>query len=160
MKKQTTVQKSASSLKTASIIDFINYLTVEKKPWDQLTETDKKAFSPFMINRWLSMSMDYVELVAMLQKYTMTVLDKEMVYRLYLDLLPKQKIYLKYIKKETSKDYQDGLVELLKDYYLISRKDAIQYLDIYFSTVDRKNELKDLIAKFGKTEKEIKKLLE
>lgn len=160
MKKQTTVQKSASSLKTASIIDFINYLTVEKKPWDQLTETDKKAFSPFMINRWLSMSMDYVELVAMLQKYTMTVLDKEMVYRLYLDLLPKQKIYLKYIKKETSKDYQDGLVELLKDYYLISRKDAIQYLDIYFSTVDRKNELKELIAKFGKTEKEIKKLLE
>lgn len=160
MKKQTAVQKSASSLKTASIIDFINYLTVEKKPWDQLTETDKKAFSPFMINRWLSMSMDYVELVAMLQKYTMTVLDKEMVYRLYLDLLPKQKIYLKYIKKETSKDYQDGLVELLKDYYLISRKDAIQYLDIYFSTVDRKNELKDLIAKFGKTEKEIKKLLE
>jgi len=135
-------------------------LTVEKKPWDQLTETDKKAFSPFMINRWLSMSMDYVELVAMLQKYTMTVLDKEMVYRLYLDLLPKQKIYLKYIKKETSKDYQDGLVELLKDYYLISRKDAIQYLDIYFSTVDRKNELKELIAKFGKTEKEIKKLLE
>lgn len=160
MKKQTTVQKSASSLKTASIIDFINYLTVEKKPWDQLTETDKKAFSPFMINRWLSMSMDYVELVAMLQKYTMTVLDKEMVYRLYLELLPKQKIYLKYIKKETSKDYQDGLVELLKDYYLISRKDAIQYLDIYFSTVDRKNELKELIAKFGKTEKEIKKLLE
>lgn len=160
MKKQTAVQKSASSLKTASIIDFINYLTVEKKPWDQLTETDKKAFSPFMINRWLSMSMDYVELVAMLQKYTMTVLDKEMVYRLYLDLLPKQKIYLKYIKKETSKDYQDGLVELLKDYYLISRKDAIQYLDIYFSTVDRKNELKELIAKFGKTEKEIKKLLE
>jgi len=135
-------------------------LTVEKKPWDQLTETDKKAFSPFMINRWLSMSMDYVELVAMLQKYTMTVLDKEMVYRLYLELLPKQKIYLKYIKKETSKDYQDGLVELLKDYYLISRKDAIQYLDIYFSTVDRKNELKELIAKFGKTEKEIKKLLE
>ena len=38
-----------------TIFNWINQILVDKKPWDSFDESDQKAFSPFIINRWLSM---------------------------------------------------------------------------------------------------------
>ena len=38
--------------KPATIFDFINGMTHQKKAWSEYTETDHKKFSPFIVNRW------------------------------------------------------------------------------------------------------------
>lgn len=145
------------SEKKSSIIDFLNYLSVEKRPWDKLSEADKKAFSPFIINLWLSMSTDYLELVNELQKYTIGLLKPEYVYKLYLDLLPKRKIFIKYIKGKAEEKYNSELVNLIAGHYNVSKSEATEYIEILDQ--HRPEQLVEVIKMYGKTEKEITKML-
>ena len=78
--------------KPATLFDHLANITWKKKPWSELTETDQKSFSPYLINRWLSMNMNYIELVDMFQQYTIGPLKKKHVYQLYFDFLLKLSI--------------------------------------------------------------------
>ena len=51
-----------------TIIDWINQLLVYKKPWNSFEEFEQKKFNPFIINRWLSMDKDFIEVVNVFQK--------------------------------------------------------------------------------------------
>ena len=46
-----------------TIIDWMNQLLVHKKHWNEFSEDEQKKFSPFIINRWLSMDKDFIEIV-------------------------------------------------------------------------------------------------
>jgi hypothetical protein len=140
-----------------SIIDFISYLTVEKKPWSSLSESDKKAFSPFIVSLWLSMSTDYLEIVNQLQKYTIGLLKPEHVYRLYLDLLPKRKIYFKYVKGKIEDKYNKEMLELFVDHYKISKSEAIEYIELLRQ--HNPKQVEEIIKLYGKSDKEIEKML-
>ena len=83
--------------KPATIFDHIAGITSKKKEWHSLSEADQKSFSPYIINRWLSMHIDLIETVDALQQYTIGPLSKKHVYQLYFDFLPKQKSFNKYI---------------------------------------------------------------
>ena len=48
-----------------------------------------------MVNRFLSMNSNWLELVNEIQRYD---LPPEIQYKLYIDILPKRKVWLKYIK--------------------------------------------------------------
>ena len=63
----------------------------------------EKTFSPFMINRYLSMGEDFLPLVNHFQNYVVQTMPHGIVYRFYCDLLPKKKMYLKYIKGKKDK---------------------------------------------------------
>ena len=76
--------------KPATLFDHLANITWKKKPWSELSETDQKSFSPYLINRWLSMNINYIELVDMFQQYTIGPLNKKHVYELYFDFMPKQ----------------------------------------------------------------------
>ena len=54
----------------ATIFDFIGGITSNKKAWDKWTDVEQKKFSPFIVNRWLSMRMELTDLVNELQCYT------------------------------------------------------------------------------------------
>ena len=58
-------------MKTKSLFDHINQITSVQKSnyWETLSDSDKKSFSNFMVHRFLSMKMEWVELVNELQKY-------------------------------------------------------------------------------------------
>ena len=43
---------------------------MKRKNGLKYTETDHKKFSPFIVNRWLSMRMELIEIINQLQKYT------------------------------------------------------------------------------------------
>ena len=43
--------------KPATIFEFIDGVTHKKKEWNSWSESDQKRFSPFIVNRWLSMRM-------------------------------------------------------------------------------------------------------
>ena len=84
--------------KPATIFDHLANITWKKTDWNTLDEASQKTFSPYLINRWLSMNPNYIEIVDMFQQYTIGPLSKKHVYQLYLDFLPKQKSFNKYIK--------------------------------------------------------------
>ena len=89
--------------KAATIFDHIAGITHKKKLWDKLSEADQKSFSPYIINRWLSMHPDLIETIDLLQRYTIGPLSKKHVYQLYYDVLPNANVRAKYIKGKKSK---------------------------------------------------------
>jgi hypothetical protein len=145
------------SEKAATIFDHLSGITDKKISWDSLSESDRKSFSPYMINRWLSMNMNYLDVVNECQQYTIGQLSPRDTYKLYFDILPKQKSFNKYVKGKKSDKYNPELVDLLSNHFLISRKEVTDYLDI---TLDEsKNTVMEIIKKYGKTDKEAAKLL-
>jgi len=146
-----------SENKARNIFEHMSGITDKKTPWDVLSDADKKSFTPYIINRWLSMNMDFIELVNELQRYTIGQISPEETYKLYYDILPKQKQFNKYIKGKKADKYNPALVELLSMHFLVSEKEAMEYIDMYQET--SLNTLKEIIKKYGKTDKEVDKLL-
>jgi len=145
------------STKPATIFDHLSHITEKKTPWDKLSEADQKSFSPYLINRWLSMNMDLIEIVDMFQQYTIGELDRKHVYQLYQELLPKRKMYNKYIKAKDSDKYNKELLEFVAKHYQISIREATEYVAMM---LDMDKELViDILRKYGKTDKEIKSLM-
>ena len=140
--------------KPATLFDHLANITWKKKPWSELSETDQKSFSPYLINRWLSMNINYIELVDMFQQYTIGPLNKKHVYQLYFDFLPKQKSFNKYIKGKKHDKYNKELVKLIANHYQVAKIEAEEYISLLEQT-----EISSLLKKYGKTDKEIKGLL-
>lgn len=145
--------------KPKSLFDHLNGITASKTKWENLSEADRKTFSVYMVNRFLSMNSGLTELVNELQKYTINVLSPREVYKLYCDILPKEKMFFKYIKGDKEEKYPDKLVKMVSKYYECSNKEAIEYLDIFTSEDDLKAQLKVLLQGYGLDDKEIKKLI-
>ena len=106
--------------KAATIFDHMAHLTDRKVSWDRLSDVDKKSFTPYIVNRWLSMNMDFIELVNELQRYTIGQISPAETYKLYYDILPKQRQFNKYIKGKKSDKYNQKLVELLSMHFAVS----------------------------------------
>jgi hypothetical protein len=140
--------------KTATIFDHLANITWKKTPWNTLNEASQKSFSPYLINRWLSMNPDLIEIVDMFQQYTIGPLSKKHVYQLYLDFLPKAKMFAKYIKGKKMNKYNKDLVTVIANHYQIARIEAEQYIDLM-----EQSEITELLKRYGKQEKEIKGLL-
>ena len=137
-----------------TIIDWMNQLLVHKKHWDSFTEDEQKKFSPFIINRWLSMDKEFLEIVNVFQKYSIGTLDPREVYKWYCDILPKGKRFNKYIKGKKSKKYNTELVDMISNYFECSKLQTRDYLEL----ID-KNELIEILEKYGTDKKTIKRLL-
>jgi len=99
----------AEEKKGATIFDFIGGVTDKKREWKKWSETDQKKFSPFIVNRWLSMRMELTELVNELQTYTIGLLRPQETYRLYYELLPTNKSFAKYIKGKSEDKFDKDL---------------------------------------------------
>ena len=80
-----------------NLFSWINELFVGKRNWDTFSDADKKKFSPFMVNRYLSMNDDFLPLVNYIQKYAIEIMPHKSLYQFYCELLPKRKTYLKYL---------------------------------------------------------------
>ena len=135
-----------------NLFSWINELFVGKRDWDSFSDEDKKKFSPFMVNRYLSMGEDFLPFVNYFQKYTIEVMPTKSVYQFYCNLLPKKKTYLKYIsgKKEKTNEL---VVPFIMKYFEVSKTQAAEY----YSLISKDN-LISLLKKFGKSDKEIKKM--
>ena len=136
-----------------TIIDWMNQLLVHKKNWDEFSEPDQKKFSPFIINRWLSMDKDFVEIVNIFQKYSIGTLEPREVYKWYCDVLPKGKRFNKYIKGKKNKKYDDELISILLNHFECSKLQVQGYLEL----ID-KDELKYILEMYGLDKKKIKRL--
>lgn len=147
-------KKSDTSVKAKSIFDHLSGIKEKKVAWESLSEMDKKSFSPFIINRWLSMNLDLLPIINILQKYTIGTLKEREVYKLYLDFLPKEKTFDKYIKGKKEGKYNKELLEYLSKWYGVSQREVSDYLELL-----PENEVITILTKYGLTDKEAKKLL-
>ena len=147
-------KKSENTVKTKTIFQHLSGIKEKKESWASLSDMDKKSFSPFIINRWLSMNMDLLPIVNILQKYTIGFLSARDVYKVYLDFLPKQKTFDKYIKGSKSSKYNKEVLEYLSKWYGVSQREVTDYLEIL-----SKDDVINILTKYGLTDKEAKKLL-
>ena len=137
-----------------TIIDWMNQLLVHKKHWDDFTEDEQKKFSPFIINRWLSMDKDFLEIVNFFQKYSIGTLEPREVYKWYCDMLPRGKRFNKYIKGKKDKKYNTELIDIMVQHFECSKSQVRDYMDLI-----AKDELMEILEKYGMNEKTIKRLL-
>ena len=133
------------------IFDWLKQITYEKQSWDSFTEEDKTSFNPYMVHRFLSMNPEYIEFVNLIQNIPYT--EKEKIYKLYLYMIPKKNMFLKYIKSSRAKTREE-LLQHLASYYECSLREADEYYHMLHNDT-----IKGILKKKGIDDKEIKKLL-
>ena len=153
------VSTKNSGLIALSIFDHISNITAKKTDWKDYSETDIKSFEPYMINRFLSMNYHLIEIINLFQKYTIGLLSKREVFKLYSGLLPKQKYFLRYIKATGNNSYTPELLDYISKYFQCSKSEAMDYLDIYYKNEKGIIEVEDILRKYGLEEKKIKKII-
>jgi hypothetical protein len=72
--------------------------------------------------------------------------------------VPKQKLYLKYVKGSKAPKYNDRLIELITNHLQCSERECEDYLDILSKRNDFKDVVESLAKMYALNESEIKKL--
>ncbi len=139
-------------MKAKSLFDHLNQITKVQNQlyWDNLTESDKKTFSNYMINRFLSMKMEWTDFVNEIQKLK---LDSHMLYVVYSNVLPKSKQFLRYIKGKNQTNYNKQVIKKVSEYFEISQSESEDYLNLL-----SKEQVRELVSKYGYTSKELKQM--
>ena len=139
------------------LFDHIKWITEKQTEdyWGTLNDTERKRWSNYMINRFLSMKMDWISLVNEVQQYNLKPKD---LYRLYIDILPKGKQWLKYTKRRKKMNYPNWLLEIMTKEFKISILEAGQHLDILYMTEQGKIEVREVLMKYGTEEKLLKSI--
>tara|TARA_R100001509_G_scaffold122896_1_gene76747 strand:- start:81 stop:575 length:495 start_codon:yes stop_codon:yes gene_type:complete len=143
-------------MKKRGLFDHIREVTAIQKVdyFDTLSVDDRKSWSNYMVNRFLSMKMEWVELVNELQKYK---LEPKELYKLYINILPKGKQWLKYTKGRNDMNYPNWLVNIVSNDMEVSKQEAKEAIDMYYLTEGGMAELGQLARKWGVEPKKIEK---
>ena len=145
--------------KPKGLFDHVKMITNTQDPkyWDTLDASSKKTWSNFMIMRFLSMKYEWVETIATLQPHIQEIPPKAM-YLCLIDLLPKGRHFMKYMKPKGADKYEGWLVALVANHYEISKLEAEGYLKILYSNTSGKERILQLCEDYGTDTKVIKKL--
>ena len=137
--------------KIKNIFDWLQHITLYKTPASEFTDNDWENFNSYMVHRFISMSPYYVEVADYAQSMLPTM--KKEIYNFYKEMLPKRKIWLKYIKSK-NKSSNKELIETLADYFQIGTSEIPSYIDILGS-----KKIKEILREIGIEEKDAQKLL-
>jgi hypothetical protein len=158
MKKKST-KESDLVKKPKGLFDHLNGLTAsDPKYFQKLTDAEKKSFSIYMINRFLSMRPELIEAVNYFQRFNHEI-PSETAFKLYYDILPKKRVWSKYVKPNNEVKYNADLVSFLCMHYKISSIEAKDYLKIYLSSDEYKTDLIHLLQSYGHDLQKIQELV-
>ena len=130
---------------------WLNEITLHKTHHKEISQESWKSFNSFMINRYLSMSPDYIELVNYVQRIPYE--NKQQIYSIYREMIPKRKVFLKYIGSKKKKQNLE-LADYIAQYFHCSLGEADEYIDIL-----QKNGVRGILYKMGIEDETIDKLL-
>jgi len=133
-----------------NLFDWLNEISYKKSPWSSFSKDDQDNFNSYMINRFISMKPDYIDLVNLIQKYT---IPKSTLYSYYCNTIPKKRTFFRYIKPKKSNINKDLLNILSKHLQLSKReiKDNYNLIEEDFKI--------ELLTNLNIDNKKIKKLL-
>ena len=146
-----------ATVKKKSLFDHIKQITDVQNPnyWNDISDDDKKSWSNYMVNRFLSMKMDWVEIVNEIQRYP---LQPKELYKVYTDILPKKRQWLKYVKGDKKMKYPKWVYEIVAKHLEVSLREAAGAVEVYEISHGGQAELTDILIKYGRTEEEIRKI--
>ena len=145
------------TVKKKSLFDHVNQVTSVQNPnyWDEISDEDKKSWSNYMINRFLSMKSEWIDLVNEVQKCP---LEPKELYKVYTSILPKKKQWLRYIKGDKKMKYPIWVYEIVSKHLQCSMREAGDAVEMYDISMGGQAELADILFKYGVEEKEVRKL--
>lgn len=147
------------STKARTLFEHVSNVFQRKDKWKDLSESDKKSFSTYMVNRFISMHMDFLPFIADMQLYTMSVLSPAQVHDLYVDVFPKQKFFVKYIKGEKDVKFNKELIVHIATSAELPTTEVEWYLHYLLDNGKFESEITEYLMKYGKTKSEIKKMI-
>lgn len=141
---------------------FDHLKSITQKPydpeyWDNLSESDKKTFQPYMIHRFLSMNSDWVEIVNYVQDITYGLNSRE-IYKVYASIIPKSNRFLKYIKSSSEPKIPVEIITTFQKYFEISKKESVDYVNTLLAYDNGIDRIFDIVKLYGVDDKQIKKL--
>jgi len=149
------VEKVIMSVKKKKgLFDHLNQVKKIQSPdyWENISEEDKKTWSNYMINRFLSMNMSLVELTNELQKLNLKPRD---LYKLYINVLPKDNRFYKYVKGKKDMEYPNWLVNIVANEMKTSKREAYDAVEMYMTTEGGMLELREICVKWAVEPKKI-----
>ena len=130
---------------------WLNEITLYKTSTEDISEESWDKWNSYIIHRYVSMNINYIELVNYVQ--TLPYENKQQIYIIYKEMIPKNKVFLKYIKSRVKKQ-PVTLVEYVAKHFECGLGEAEEYIDILRDHGTRK-----VLYDMGMDEKEVEKLL-
>ena len=130
--------------------DWLDEITVKKTPSSQFSSEDWDSWNSYMVHRFMSMGKGNIEISNMAQRFLPT--DKIGIYNFYCNMIPKKKVWNKYIKSNI-KGKNKELVGVIANYFECGSYEADNYIDII-----GKDGIKNILKSIGKEKKEITQL--
>lgn len=155
-----TVKEKTETVKAPkTLFEHIKAVTQDQNPnyWDSLDESSRKSWSNYMIIRFMSMNPDWIELIADVQPYLQEAPPRA-VYKALIELIPKSRAFLKYMKAASADKYEQWLVDLISRYYGVSNLEVDDYLHILYKTNNGKQHIVQIAENYGTDPKLIKAL--
>ena len=97
-----------------NVFGWLNEITVQKSSPDSFSDKSWDNWNSYMVHRFLSMNFKYLDIVNYVQKINPQ--NKKEIYTIYKQLIPKRKIWNKYIKNQNKQDYKE-LVKFVSKYF-------------------------------------------
>jgi hypothetical protein len=130
---------------------WLNEITLYKTPIEEISEESWNSWNSYIIHRYVSMDVNYIELVNYIQ--TIPYENKKQIYTIYSEMIPKKKVFLKYISTKKKKKNVE-LADYVAKYFECSLGEADEYIDIL-----QKTGVRSILYKMGIEDKTIDKLL-
>ena len=134
-----------------NIFGWLEEITVHKSPLSSISDESWDTWNSYMVHRYVSMNQDYIDIANLVQKINPQ--NKKQIYSIYKEMIPKRKMWLKYIKNEAKKE-QKELEEYVAKYFDCSLGEAEHYIDILRGTG-----VKSILNEMGIDSKESDKLI-
>jgi hypothetical protein len=94
-----------------NIFTFLNQIQLKN---DKI-KYDKKIAPAFILSHWLSMDKEIINEVNDIIKYQFMIPD-DVIYKYYMNIIPKKKRYIKFVKKRKEEDIKKKIDELKEKY--------------------------------------------
>ena len=133
-----------------TVFDWLNEITVKKTSPNNFSQSDWDDWNSYMVHRFLSMNMSYIDIVNFVQNVNPQ--NKKEIYTIYREMIPKRKIWNKYIKNQNKKDSKE-LAKIIANKLSIGSDEASSYIPIL-----GKDGITEILGDLGFDKKEIKKL--
>ena len=122
--------------------DHLKNLHTKKRNWNDFNDEEKKNFNVFIINKALSFNPNYLDIVNLIQKYSIGQITQKEIFKIYFSLLPNKFRFYKWIKNKNEKKDKDK-IEYLAMHFKCSKREAQDYL----SLLDKKT-IKNIIKNY------------
>ncbi|MCP4970997.1 MAG: hypothetical protein GY932_10425 [Arcobacter sp.] len=134
-----------------TVFDWLNEITVKKTPPNDFTQENWDDWNSYMVHRFLSMNINYIDIVNFVQNINPQ--NKKEIYTIYREMIPKRKVWNKYIKNQNKKDSKE-IAKIIANKLSIGSDEANSYIPML-----GKEGVTEVLSDLGYEKKEITKLI-